>query len=129
MTFSTNEERIEAVANIKSAYARVEQNNALFEQGQSNFMSAVYWFNALSRSSFRASLLGAHPPEETIDIVLPLVTVSGIVVEQPLVRKKRAANTNVNPECTNLPVYKNWAEEGKTAPVQDQGRCGENKSD
>lgn len=129
LTFSSNQEKIEAVANIKEAYARVEQNNALFEQGQSNFMSAVYWFSALSRANFRAALLGADPPEENEEIVLPLLNVNGTTVAQNVVRRKRAANTGVDPECNNLPNYKNWAEDGKTAPVQDQGSCGKKKSD
>lgn len=89
----------------------------------SNFESRAYWFNALSKVKFQKQLLGGIPPEEKVEIVLPLTTVDGDKIFASGGRKKRA-NTPIGPECNNLPAFKNWVAEGKTAPVQDQGECG-----
>lgn len=126
MTFETIEEQLEAIANLKPALEYVELNNEKFQQGLSNFESAVYPFNLLSRDSFRSQFLGLDPPEEEEKIILPLVSVDGQITAS-VARRKRATSTSVGPECMNLPVSKNWAQEGKTAPVQNQGGCGKTK--
>jgi hypothetical protein len=123
MSFDTPEEKREAIQNIKEAFAKVESNNALFKMNLSNFDSRAYWYNALSKEKFKRQLLGGQEPVLQEDLVLPLTTVDGRKVFTPSARRKRAA-TPIGPECYNLPAYKNWVEEGRTMPVQDQGACG-----
>jgi hypothetical protein len=70
-------------------------------------------------------LFGALPPEygsELVEILpeLPFYTLNGEIVEVYPQRSKRSTN----PQCQNLPSYKNWVEEGKTTPVRNQGSCG-----
>jgi hypothetical protein len=100
----------------------VEDNNLKFQQGLSNFQSGLNKFSTWSSDEIR-QLLGTIPREKDELITMPDVKVDGTISSQSLSRKKRAA-TIAGPECLNLPAYKNWAEEGKTAPVQNQGSCG-----
>jgi hypothetical protein len=113
---------------LKPVIEMVKANNEKYQQGLSNFESAVYWFSYLSSDQIRAQLLGAIPPAAQKEpITSPLLSVNGTVSSQTVYRRKRAVTTIAGPECTNLPAYKNWAEEGKTAPVQNQGSCGKKK--
>lgn len=127
MVFDTIEEQLEVVANYKEVNARVDLSNVLFQRHEYNFESMFYPFNALPRLRFRKQYLGAVPPEEEENIIEPLIDINGTVVIQPAARRKRATGASAGPECQNLPAYKNWAEEGKTAPVQHQSICGEVK--
>jgi C1A family cysteine protease len=110
---------------LKPIIEMVKANNKNYQLGLTNFQSAVYWFSHLSSDQIRAQLLGAIPPAAQKEpITLPLLSVNGTVSSQTIYRRKRAVTTTAGPECTNLPAYKNWAEEGKTSPVQNQGSCG-----
>lgn len=78
-----------------------------------NSKTSSYWFDYLSRAEFERMYLGAvsRPKEFT-----------GTVANAS--RRKRQIASTLPPECKNLPRYKNWIEEGKTAPVQNQAGCG-----
>jgi hypothetical protein len=92
----------------------------LYQQKLRNSEIKTYWFDYLSSAEFERKFLGAvSRQEEEADS-------NGTVFEdQPASRRrKRQASTILPPECKNLPVYKNWIEEGKTAPVQNQYGCG-----
>jgi hypothetical protein len=105
----------------------------LYQQNLINFESERYWFHYLSDSEFREQFFGGDKArEEEVKTVLGFQLQNGTVLdpEQDLssvqaLRRKRQTATLLPPECVNLPAYKNWAEEGKTAPVQNQGPCGE----
>lgn len=117
-------DQAEAVANIKDASARVEIENELFKQNLRNSDSQLNWINAVPRSKIRQILGADPPPERKMFYELPLVTFDGQVIDLPSKRRKRAATSPSLPECQNLPSYKNYVEEGKTAPVQNQKSCG-----
>lgn len=102
----------------------MDANNALFRLNLSNFDSRVYWYNALSKEKFKKKLLGKLDAEEKPDLILPVQTVGGQTLIPPIGGRRKRAALPAGPECINLPAYKNWAEEGKTTPVQDQGACG-----
>jgi hypothetical protein len=116
-------DQVEVVANVKAAEAFIKSNNKLYYEGASNFLSRFYWFNALTRAQMLALFGAIPPPKPQAAPELPLYTLDGRKYEAPLKRRKRANNPPL-PECQNLPSYKNWVEEGKTAPVQDQKSCG-----
>ena len=118
-------DQAEALANIKAASARVETENELFKHNLRNSDSQLNWINAVPRSKIR-QIFGAEPPPE-MEILheLPLVTFDGQVIDShSKKRRKRAAVSPSLPECQNLPPYKNYVEEGKTASVQNQKACG-----
>ena len=118
-------DQAEAVANIKDASARVEIENELYKLNLRNSDSQLNWINAIPRSKIRQILGADPPPENKIFYELPLVTADGEIIDLPTMkRRKRATTSQSLPECQNLPSYKNYAEEGKTAPVQNQKSCG-----
>jgi hypothetical protein len=117
-------DQAEAVANIKEASARVEIENELFKQKLRNSDSQLNWITAVPRSKIH-QVLGAYPPpEQNVFYELPDVTFDGYTVDLQSKRRRKRATVSSLPECQNLPSYKNYAEEGKTAPVQNQKRCG-----
>jgi hypothetical protein len=92
-----------------------------------NFESQVHFFNAWTEDQLK-SLFGAQPPAaSTVEQgeYVPPLSIDGTQTYQPPVnRRKRQTSNTPLPQCQNLPAYKNWAEEGKTAPVQHQLQCG-----
>jgi hypothetical protein len=97
----------------------------LYHQNLVNFESARYWFDYLSKEEFRKQFFGSVPHKKEAKTILPLQFANGTIAPTPVVRAKRQAVSLLPPECVNLPAYKNWVEEGKLGPVQNQGRCGE----
>jgi hypothetical protein len=126
---NTTQEKINAVANLRATEAEVAQINLAYGQGQSLFTARLYWWAILSaedRATFMAGG-GKETPKE------PLVKAKQFYANNSEVpddiasfnfRRKRQATLPVRPECVNLPTYKNWVQEGKTAPPQDQKQCG-----
>jgi Papain family cysteine protease len=108
----------------------------LFQQGLINYESARYWFDYLSKEEFRKQFYGGDKvPEKEEKIIYGYELSNGTILDpEPdmlagrISRRKRQTATVASvlpPECVNLPAYKNWVEEGKMAPVQNQGPCGE----
>jgi C1A family cysteine protease len=99
---------------------RIETFNAEYYAGTRNFLSK---FNEILFAEDKQSWFGAILESETVLEEGTLQTLDGQVVPVVLSRAKRAVNPPL-PQCTNLPAYKNWATEGKTTPVKNQGGCG-----
>lgn len=113
----------EAVINIKKARSQIAANNDLFARNKSNYESKFYPHNAYTNIQIK-KLFGDIPSSPSVSshkVDLTLKTKNNQTVQIPTVKSKRAVNND--PRCQNLPAYKNWVEEGKTAPVQDQGQC------
>jgi C1A family cysteine protease len=99
-----------------------------YNQNKSNFKTKPYKFSFISPEELEKKLCGAaEAPKEKL-VISPLLRTDGVEVmpdDLNQYRRKRSVS-QLPPECQNqvLPKYKNWATEGKTAPVQDQGQCG-----
>jgi hypothetical protein len=114
-----------ALAILEQNQRMVDENNLKFQQGLVNFQSGLNQFSTWTSDEIR-QLFGTIPREEEEVIIMPDVFVNGTISSETLSRRKRAVTT-AGPECTNLPADKNWATEGKTAPVQNQASCGKIK--
>jgi hypothetical protein len=112
LTFNTLEEQLTALDNLKLAVEKIKLNNENFVKNLSNFLSTEYWFSSLSSKEFRSQYLGTIPPEQKKLVVLSLESVNGTESSLPVVRRKRQVSSTAGPECRNLPVYKNWVDEG-----------------
>jgi hypothetical protein len=128
VTFNTVEEKILAVSNIKNVTIMTKKNNKLFNKKLRNFETTNYWFDYLSNSDFKQKFLGAVVYEKEIkQYIGSVVHFNGTVLKteyETTLRRKRQTRPNLPLECKNLPVYKNWLDERKTAPVQNQYGCG-----
>jgi hypothetical protein len=126
LTFDSPEEKQQAIDNIVNATLRTATHNELYDLHLRNFRISTYWFDYLSDAEFAKQFFGSKPREEEVKIVAPITFFNGTVLPQdkPVLRRKRQASSLLPPECKNLPAYKNWVEEGKTTPVQNQGNCG-----
>jgi hypothetical protein len=102
----------------------------LYRQNLLNFESGRYWFDHLSDSEISKRLFGTDPREEEVKRIFALQYHNGTMAELEAapedfnVFRRKRATVLLPPECVNLPTYKNWVEEGRLAPVQDQGGCG-----
>jgi hypothetical protein len=88
-------------ARIKSTKAMIASNNLLFAHNLSNYELQLYPIHAYNNRDWNR-LFRSDPTNM-------------------MVRPQAVSKTL---QCQNVPVYKNWVEEGKTAPVQDQKQCG-----
>lgn len=123
------EEKVNASINLKENLKLIENINTLYNESKINFKVRPYAHSIFSEDQLREKMTGTIIPEEEEDgMILPMFDFDGNVVPEEnhldLNRKKRST-FRLPPECVNLPAYKNWAEEGKTTPVRDQGQCGE----
>lgn len=97
-----------AKVNILEASRLVDEQAQRFLNGQSSFQMALYSFNIMSRAEIVSSMTGALPDPGESRIF------------------KRSLPQIITPlsSCTSVPPnYKNWVEEGKLAPVQNQKKC------
>jgi hypothetical protein len=111
-----------AVENIKRVQNLTAENNELYQQKLRNFETTNYWFDYLSSAEFKR-FSGAVPRQKENKYSASIANSNGTVFEDKP-RRKRQVSTTLPLECKNLPAYKNWAEEGKAAPVQNQEACG-----
>lgn len=99
-----------AAENIYNTTLQVQADNAKFAAGLISYQSKVYDYAWMSPAQFISAYGGA----------LPL---------QPTLRKRRSLPQSFikKSDCvaTNLPSYKNWVEEKKLSPVQNQNPCGD----
>lgn len=92
-------------------WQEIEENNKLYELGDSDFKRSFYNFSSLSDEDFDDQYLGAKP------VVLNVASSAQVPLKPNVVKV-------IPPECQNLPAYKNWAEEEKLTPVIFQDNCG-----
>lgn len=83
-------------------YIKVYNNNNKYYDGVVNFKQSVYEFDVDTRWEVVEKRCGT--------------------IKRGIRERDFKAPTGC-PTCANLPVLKNWADEGKVAPVQDQGLC------
>lgn len=99
-----------------------EKNNRLFERGQSNHFEELNAFSHipgnLSKPLIKIKLSCFCLSDDKF-----VNSFTGLIQEPTtstnIVRTRRALPV----ECENLPVYKNWIEEGAMTPVQNQQPC------
>jgi cathepsin L len=94
----------------------VNENNKLFKDGKSDFFSEIYPFSYLDDEEFANRYLGL--------VEKKLKIAEGFQLPPPIKSRVPVGPKIVPPECQNLPIYKNWATEGKLAPVKYQDQCG-----
>jgi hypothetical protein len=132
LNFDSPEKKQQAIDNIINATLMIAAHNELYDRQLRNFRMSTYWFDYLSDSEFAEQFFGSKPREqEEVGIIDPITLYNGTVLPLqvgPASRRKRQTLSTLPPECKNLPTYKNWVEEKKTAPVQNQGACGKVKN-
>jgi C1A family cysteine protease len=81
-----------------------------FEKGKKSFDQALNDYSHMTPKEFYSKYTGLNES----------------LIKKPPGRSKRAAPQQYAtvPTCTSYPAYKNWAEEGKVAPIKNQGQCG-----
>jgi C1A family cysteine protease len=91
--------------NLIQAFNIKSNHNKLYKTGHTNYIQAVNHLSYMSAKEFSSKFTGLLPLEDKDD------------TKPSIIRKLPS-------ECKNLPVYKNWAREGKVAPVKSQKNCG-----
>lgn len=108
ITFDNIEDRNLALKYLKRGHETVMENDKLFDLKKVNYRESLYKFSHLSEKSFRASYLGFVPKPLLSDDEEPDVLIQ----------------SRVDPsECSSIPDYKNWSEEGKVTPIKSQAPC------
>jgi C1A family cysteine protease len=115
---------VEDQARIAEIYSivkpKIDALNAEYYAGTIDFLSQM---NEILFVEDTSSWRGAIEESDPVYEEGTLQTVDGQDIPVLLPRAKRAVNPPL-PQCSNLPAYKNWATEGKTTPVKNQGGCG-----
>lgn len=88
--------------NIYSRCSKVALHNEKFNALEVNYNQEVYAFDVRTRASVAGNMCGTLKRTIRAENFLPIV--SSVV-------------------CNNLPSSKNWLDEGKVTPVQDQEQC------
>lgn len=125
LTFDSPEKKQQAIDNIINSTLRTAAHNELYDLHLRNFKISTYWFDYLSDAEFAKEFFGSEPQKEEVKTIEPITFSNGTVIQDiPVTRGKRQTSSFLPFECKNLPAYKNWVEEGKTSPVQNQLGCG-----
>lgn len=96
-----------AMTNLVAADNLVKSSNLLFEQGQRNFMLAVYPYDILTPLQIGIRRTGSEPRS----------------LNPNSSRRRRAVPQSDANVCANMSDSKNWTAEGVVSPPQDQGDC------
>jgi hypothetical protein len=108
INFPTQQDKQEAFEILNELWNEIQMNNQLAANGSRNFVETWYPFSRFNDSYFAAHFLG----------VVPQVNVKASEFHRV---KRQVADSTA--KCLNLPSSKNWADEGKLSPVQNQGEC------
>jgi cathepsin L len=96
---------------LKAVNDTVTDSNKLYEKGELYYESDVYDFSYQTYEEFAKTNLGYKKEKKPWDI-----EDGGDIIQNGF----NADYPQIYPECVNLPLYKNWAEEGKVTPVLNQ---------